>query len=109
MLEIENSRNFKSETLGNNIKEIRKKTNYTQDEFSEKLGITPQFLSSVERGISGISLTTAIKICQIANCSPLALFKNIIKISSLEDKYELLSDKDKQVIEKLIDYLLERY
>lgn len=109
MLEIENSRNFKSETLGNNIKEIRKKANYTQDEFSEKLGITPQFLSAVERGISGISLTTAIKICQIANCSPLVLFKNIIEISSLEDKYELLSDKDKQVIEKLIDYLLDRY
>lgn len=51
MEEIENLNEFKSEILGNNIKSIRKNANYTQEEFSEKLGITPQFLSTVERGL----------------------------------------------------------
>lgn len=108
MLNVENNNEFKSQTLGENIKAIRKKAKYTQEDFSEKLGITPQFLSSVERGINGISLTTAIKICQITKCSPMTLFKGIIQISSVEDKYELLTDDDKQVIEKMIDFLLER-
>lgn len=108
MLNVENSNEFKSKTLGENIKTIRKKAKYTQEDFSEKLGITPQFLSSVERGINGISLTTAIKIFQITHCSPMSLFKGIIELSSIEDKYELLSDGDKQVIEKMIDYLMER-
>lgn len=35
-------------------KSIRKKAQYTQEDFSEKLGITTQLLSSVERGINGI-------------------------------------------------------
>ena len=38
----------------------------------------------------------------------MTLFKGIIQISSVEDKYELLTDDDKQVIEKMIDFLLER-
>lgn len=52
MEEIESSNEFKSEILGNNIKNIRKNADLTQEEFSEKLGVTPQFLSAVERGLS---------------------------------------------------------
>lgn len=106
MLNVENIDEFKSNTLGENIKCIRKKNKYTQEEFSEKLGITPQFLSSVERGVNGISIETAIKICQITKCSPMSLFKGIIETSSIEDKYELLSAKNKKVIDKMIEYLL---
>lgn len=108
MLDVENNNEFKSKTLGENIKSIRKKAKYTQEDFSEKLGITPQFLSSVERGINGISLTTAIKILQITHCSPMFLFKGIVEVSSIEDQYELLADDDKQVVEKMIHYLMER-
>ena len=108
MSEIEDSNEYKNKSLGENIKSIRKRANFTQEEFSEKLGITPQFLSSVERGASGISMTTAIKICQLVSCSPMSLFKGIIQTSSIEDKYELLEKKDKEVIEKMIDYLLEK-
>lgn len=52
MEKIENSNEFKSTVLGNNIKNIRKNADLTQEEFSEKLGVTPQFLSAVERGLS---------------------------------------------------------
>lgn len=107
MLEFEKNSEFKSVTLGNNIKQIRKNCNYTQEEFSEKLGITPQFLSAVERGVAGISLNTAISICEIANCSIMLLFKNITKTSSIEDNFELLSERDKIIINTMIHCLLE--
>lgn len=107
MLEFAKNNEFKSRTLGDNIKQIRKKCNYTQEEFSEKLGITPQFLSAVERGLAGISLNTAISICEIANCSIMLLFKDITKPSSIEDNFELLSDRDKLIINSMIRCLLE--
>ena len=36
----------------------------------------------------------------------MSLFKGIIETSSIEDKYELLSAKNKKVIDKMIEYLL---
>lgn len=107
MSEIENTDEFKSITLGKNIKNIRKKSNYTQESLSEKLDVTPQFLSSVERGVAGISLKTAINICNIANCSANMLFKDIIKIPQSMDKYDLLPTRDKIIIDEMIEVLLK--
>ncbi len=107
MLEIEKLKEFKSKSLGSNIKSIRKKANFTQEQFSEKLGVTPQFLSSVERGTAGISLNTAINICNITKCSPNRLFKDIVNVNTTIDKYDFLSDENKKIIDKLIEFMLE--
>ncbi len=93
-------------TLGQNIRDIRKNLNLTQEEFSEKLNINPQFLSQIETGKVGISIDTAINICKIANCSSTILFKGIINSSNISDNYELLNDRDKSVINQMIIYLL---
>ncbi len=92
--------------LGQNIKDIRNSINLTQDDFAEKLNINSQFLSKVETGKVGISLETAINICNTAECSSVRLFKDIIKSPDIIDKYELLSDRDKSVINQMITYLL---
>ena len=92
--------------LGENIKDIRKSLNLTQEDFAEKLGLTPQFLSQVETGRAGISIDNAIKICNLANCSPINLFNGLINSPSITDQYELLTERDKFVIEKVITSLL---
>lgn len=56
-------------TVGANIKREREKAGYTQDQFSEMLGIGSKSLSSVERGVVGVSLTTLLKICEILHVS----------------------------------------
>ena len=38
----------------------------------------------------------------------MSLFKGIVEISSIEDKYELLADDDIKVVEKMINYLMDR-
>ena len=38
--------------IGLKIKEIRKKSNLTQEQFSEKIGIEPPSLSNIENGKS---------------------------------------------------------
>lgn len=94
-------------TLGKNIQEIRQSLNMTQEKFSENLNITPNFLSKVENGNAGISIDVAIKICNLANCSANILFKNIVTPSDIPNKYDLLNKRDKSVIEKMIDCLLD--
>ena len=81
--------------LGQNIRNIRKNLQLTQEQFAEKLDLNPQFISQIETGKVGISIDNAINICNLANTSP-----NII------DNYELLNERDKLVINQLISFLL---
>lgn len=55
--------------IGANIKREREKAGFTQDRFSELLGIGPKSLSSIERGVVGVSLTTLLSICDILHIS----------------------------------------
>lgn len=92
--------------IGQNVRDIRKHINLTQEEFAEKLGKNPQFISQIENGKVGISLDNAINICNVANCSSVNLFKGIIKSPDIVEKYELLSERDKSVVNQMITYLL---
>ena len=55
--------------VGGNIKREREKAGLTQDQFSELLGIGSKSLSSIERGVVGVSLTTLLRICDILHIS----------------------------------------
>ena len=55
--------------VGANIKREREKAGFTQDQFSEKLGIGSKSLSSIERGVVGVSLTTLLRICELLHIS----------------------------------------
>lgn len=55
--------------VGANIKREREKACFTQDQFSELLGIGSKSLSSIERGVVGVSLTTLLRICDILHIS----------------------------------------
>lgn len=92
--------------LGKNIRDIRTALKLTQEKFAEKLNINEQFLSKVETGKVGISLDTAINICNVAKCSSVPLFKNIIKSPDIIDEYELLNERDKSIVNQMILYLL---
>ena len=55
--------------VGANIKREREKAGYTQEQFSELLGIGAKSLSSIERGIVGVSLATLLKVCDVLHIS----------------------------------------
>lgn len=92
--------------LGQNIKDIRKSLNLTQEDFAEQLNLNPQFISQVETGKVGISVDNVINICNTAKCSSVNLFKSLISSPNIVDRYELLSDRDKSVVDQMINYLL---
>lgn len=92
--------------LGQNVKAIRESLDLTQEDFAEQLNLNPQFISQVETAKVGISIDTAINICNLANCSSANLFKGLINSPNTIDQYELLSERDKFVINQMITCLL---
>lgn len=55
--------------IGSNIKRERERAGYTQDQFSEMIGMGSKNLSAVERGVSGISFSALLKICDVLSIS----------------------------------------
>lgn len=51
--------------VGANIQWLREERHLTQEGLSEKIGVTPNHLSAIERGVSGISLELLEKLCQV--------------------------------------------
>ncbi|MFW9881894.1 MAG: helix-turn-helix domain-containing protein, partial [Candidatus Thorarchaeota archaeon] len=60
--------------LGSNIAKYRKTREFTQEELSEKLDISPKHLSNIERGKDFVSASILEKISEILNVTPSALF-----------------------------------
>lgn len=86
--------------IGGNIQVAREQAGYTQDTLSEMLGMTPNHLSAIERGASGISLEALqLKPCSVfAVCSAsaqtelfLGLTRQKRKPLRLPDVFRILS------------------
>ena len=57
------------ETIGQRIKDLRKKTNMTQDRLAEMLGVTPQVISKWEVGQASPDLSLIAPLCRVFECS----------------------------------------
>ena len=79
--------------VGSNIKRERLKAGYTQEEFSEMIGIGTKSLSAVERGTVGVSLSTLLRIC------------NVLSISSNSLLFENTPKNDVQAISERLEHL----
>lgn len=55
--------------VGKNIQSAREAASYTQEQLSELLDMTPNHLSAIERGASGVTLETLEKICILFSLS----------------------------------------
>ena len=55
--------------IGERCRKAREVAGYTQEQLAEQVGVSTQFLSDAERGVTGMSVTTIIKICSILNIS----------------------------------------
>lgn len=47
--------------IGSRIKLARENMGWTQEELAEKLDLSTQFISTIERGVAGASLGTVVK------------------------------------------------
>lgn len=72
------------------LKKLREERGITQKEIAEACNVTPQYISTLERGINELDYSLALEIAQFLNATPDALFledfKNNRKIKREEDE-----------------------
>ena len=103
------SREHINKIIGSNVRFIRKSNNLSQEKFAELVDLSPQFVSDLERGVQGISLTTMIKICNTMKCSPMVILANLIEYNDFNnemDDFLKLSDKNQEIVKTIISALL---
>ena len=98
--------------IGSNIRTARKRADLTQEEMSELIGVTPQYLSDLERGLVGTSIYTLMKICTELNVSSdFILFgrssENSTANATLIEKIQCLPKPKADLVENGVDLLLK--
>ena len=98
--------------VGANIKREREKAGFTQDQCSELLGIGSKSLSSIERGVVGVSLTTLLKICDALHISANALLYEQAQkndANSIALQLQRLSPEQFQIASDVITSLIKAF
>ena len=97
--------------FGKVLREFRIKSGLTQEQLSEKLGISLKYISRIENGNNGVKTQTLIRYMDILGITPNLLYQEFItnpeakKNIELSDKINSLSDEKKQFISSIIDLL----
>jgi len=98
--------------VGANIKREREKAGFTQDQFSELLGIGSKSLSSIERGVVGVSLPTLLRICDILHISAnVLLYEQTQKndADSIALQLQLLSAEQFEIASEVMTNLFKAF
>ena len=98
--------------IGRRIKEIRKQKKIPQEKLAEMIGISPNYMSSLERGAYKIKLDLLVQIIDCLDITADDLFRDVIKngyvnrTSRLADEIESLPTDEQQRIFEVLDALL---
>ena len=77
------------EKLGKILREFRVKKGLTQEQLSEKLGISLKYISRIENGNNGIKTQTLIKYINILGFTPNTIYKDFIENKDVKYDIEL--------------------
>lgn len=97
--------------FGRILRDFRVKNKLTQEQLSEKLGISLKYISRIENGNNGVKTQTLINYMNILGITPNTIYasfiSNIDTIKDIEisEKISSLSDEKKNFINSVIDLL----
>ena len=97
--------------IGSRIQKLRKQKGYTQQSFSEAIGISNNYLSQLERGGSSPRMDKLVAIMNTLGCSADDIFCDVTdcgyvaKSTWLTQKIEKLSAQDRERILKIVEAL----
>lgn len=97
--------------IGNRISNRRKQLNYTQEQIAEKMDVSIQMVSNLERGNKAIKIENLLKISKILNVSTdyiLTGNHTDKDIDTVSNRLTKLSDSDFKMIDMLIEYCLNK-
>lgn len=95
--------------IGIRIVERRKELKLTQEQVAERMNVSIQMISNIERGNKAIKIDNLLKLCNILKTSAdyiLTGKRTDSDFDTLTDKISQLTDSDYKMIEMLVDYRL---
>ena len=90
------------------IRKAREEAGYTREKFSEMLDVSVSYMAELERGRTGLSLKTLIKICNILGLSADYVLFGVERDEDMEflDKIHRIDKKYLPLLNSLIHELL---
>ena len=94
--------------IGSRIKQARNQKRITQEQLADMVDVSVQYVSDLERGVTGSSVSTIIRICQVLDVSSdyLLLGKTSNPDPVLEQKLQNVTPRQKAAILEILDKVL---
>lgn len=100
--------------IGKRIKQRREQIGLTQEQFAEKLGVAPNYISTIERGASFPRCEKLIAIINGLETSADAIFCDVIdhtteyRASVLSQKLQALPPADQKRILEIVEFMIQQ-
>lgn len=110
---MQNEKNVE-QIIGKRIQKIRQEKGYTQQQFSEKIGLSTNYLSDIERGKSSARLDKLVAIINALGCSADDIFCDVIdfgckiKSSRLSERLEALPPEEREKAFAILDVFIDQ-
>lgn len=101
--------------IGERCRRARETAGYTQEQLAERIGVSTQFLSDAERGVTGMSVSTIIKLCQVLSISTDFLLlgqdtaNNAESSLSIFTRIQRLSPQEQEIIEAVSNLMIKSF
>ena len=96
--------------IGEQVKRARDQANLTQEQLAEYIEVSPQYVSDLERGVVGISISTLKKLCealQITSDQILFGERSVNDVSAIFEKCKLLPKEQFDILSDIINKFVE--
>lgn len=96
--------------IGEQVKLAREGARLTQEQLAERVDVSPQYVSDLERGVVGISIATLKKVCTaLCVSSDQILFGHTAaeRGTLIAGKCEVLTDAQFSILSEVVDKFIE--
>ena len=96
--------------IGSRVKQAREQANMTQERLAERIECSPQFVSDMERGVVGISLSTLRNLCLALGVSSDSILfgtETETSLDALADRCRVLTKEQFAILVEIIEKFIE--
>lgn len=101
--------------IGERCRKARETAGYTQEQLADQIGISTQFLSDAERGVTGMSVNTIVKLCGVLNISADFLLLGMEEPDGTESPLSIyarmkrLSPQERELVEEVTNLMMKSF
>ena len=96
--------------IGEQVRIAREQAKLTQEQFAERIDVSPQYVSDLERGVVGASIATLKSICTVLGVSSDQILfgsETENRAAAIAEKCKSLSEKQYMILSEIISKYVE--